>query len=105
MNLHGSFTFVFIILSVVSASTETNPFTPKAALLRYWNKEIRTGLPKSDFLILKASPLTTVQSALFAKLAAQNALSTQLPAFCSAANLLCFPELSPSLEKHDKFQI
>ncbi|CAN1852851.1 Polygalacturonase 1 beta-like protein 3 [Linum perenne] len=113
MNLviHGCFPLVLcflFLLSVVSGSDsdlnskQTNPFTPKASLVRYWNKEIRTGKPKSEFLISKASPLTTVQSALFAKLAAQNALSTQLPAFCSAAKLLCFPDLSPSLEKHDK---
>nr|TKR78747.1 putative polygalacturonase non-catalytic subunit [Populus alba] len=46
-----------------------SPFTPKASLVRYWNKEIHTVLPKS--------------------------------AFCSSAKLFCFPDLSPSLEKHD----
>lgn len=79
-----------------------NPFTPKAYLIRYWNKEIHNNLPKSSFLISKASPLSAVDTATFSKLADQNALSTQLPAFCSSAHLLCFPDLSPSLEKHDQ---
>lgn len=81
---------------------DKNPFTPKAFLNRYWDKEIRNSLPKPSFLFSKASPLTTVEAATFAKLAAGNTLSTRLPEFCSAAKLLCFPEVSPSLEKHDK---
>ncbi|KAJ8758975.1 hypothetical protein K2173_003213 [Erythroxylum novogranatense] len=83
-------------------SPAENPFTPKASLLRYWNKEIRSTLPKSQFLLSKVSPMSAVDAATFSKLVAQNALSTQLPAFCSAAKLFCFPDLSPSLEKHDK---
>ncbi|XP_021895851.1 polygalacturonase 1 beta-like protein 3 [Carica papaya] len=82
-------------------SAEKNPFTPKASLIRYLNKEIRVDLTKSSFLISKASPLTAVDSAAFAKLASQNELSTRLPAFCSSAKLFCFPDLSQSLEKHD----
>lgn len=78
----------------------TNPFTPKASLLRYWNKQIGSDLPKSAFLLSKASPLSAVESASFSKLAAQNALSDNLPAFCKSANLLCFPDLEQSLEKH-----
>ncbi|KAJ8773863.1 hypothetical protein K2173_008326 [Erythroxylum novogranatense] len=79
-----------------------NPFTPKASLLRYWNKEIRNNLPKSQFLLSKVSPMSAVDAAGFSKLATQNSLNTQLPAFCSTAKLFCFPDLSPSLEKHDK---
>ncbi|CAH8363862.1 unnamed protein product [Eruca vesicaria subsp. sativa] len=85
-------------------SAEENPFTPKASLVRYWNKEIRSDKPsslRSEFLISKASPLNAVDSATFAKLAAQNSLPTRLPDFCSAANLFCFPDLSPSLEQHN----
>lgn len=81
---------------------EKNPFTPKAFLMRYWDKEIRNDLPKPSFLLSKASPLTAVDAAAFAKLAASNALSTRLPEFCSAAKLLCFPDLGVSLEKHSK---
>ncbi|XP_022961767.1 polygalacturonase 1 beta-like protein 3 [Cucurbita moschata] len=95
--------FIFLLspLNVPAAADEDNPFTPKAFLNRYWNKEVRNDLPKPTFLFSKVSPLTAVQSAAFAKLAAQNALSSRLPEFCSAANLLCFPDLSPSLAKHD----
>ncbi|CAN7086657.1 unnamed protein product [Brassica oleracea var. botrytis] len=83
-------------------SAEENPFTPKASLVRYWNKEISADKSlRSEFLISKASPLNAVDSATFAKLAAQNSLPTRLPDFCSAANLFCFPDLTPSLEKHD----
>ncbi|KAM1342635.1 hypothetical protein ACFX2F_006936 [Malus domestica] len=51
------------------------------------NKEVRNDAEKPSFLLSKASPLNTVDSA-----AAQNGLSTRLPEFCSAANLLCFPD-------------
>ncbi|XP_010555103.1 PREDICTED: polygalacturonase 1 beta-like protein 3 [Tarenaya hassleriana] len=81
-------------------AAEENPFTPKASLVRYWNKEIRRESHRSEFLLSKASPLTAVESASFAKLAAVDSLSTRLPEFCSAANLFCFPDLGPSLEKH-----
>jgi hypothetical protein len=98
--------FLFSSITVNSAGDavagEKNPFTPKAFLNRYWDKEIRNGLPKPSFLFSKASPLSTVETATFAKLAAGNTLSTRLPEFCSAANLLCIPEVAQSLEKHDK---
>ncbi|KAL5552892.1 hypothetical protein UlMin_040293 [Ulmus minor] len=81
---------------------EENPFAPKASLIRYWNKEIRNDFEKPSFLLAKASPLSAVDSAVFAKLAAQNSLSTRFPEFCAAAKLLCFTDLGPSLEKHDK---
>uniref|UniRef100_A0A1J3J399 BURP domain-containing protein n=1 Tax=Noccaea caerulescens TaxID=107243 RepID=A0A1J3J399_NOCCA len=102
--------FLFCLFNVVFVggrligggfSAEENPFTPKASLVRYWNKEIRSQSLRSEFLISKASPLSAVDSATFAKLAAQNSLPTRLPDFCSAANLFCFPDLSPSLEKHN----
>ncbi|KAI4328252.1 hypothetical protein L6164_020622 [Bauhinia variegata] len=85
-----------------AVAEEKNPFTPKAFLMRYWDKEIRNNLPKPAFLLSKASPLSAVESAAFAKLVATNTLSTRLPEFCSAAQLLCIPELGPSLEKHSK---
>ncbi|OVA09848.1 BURP domain [Macleaya cordata] len=79
-----------------------NPFTAKASLIRYWNRQISNNLPKPSFLISKASPLNAVDSAFFAKLADQNTLSTHLPTFCSSANLVCFSDSSPSLAKHDQ---
>ncbi|KAL3501193.1 hypothetical protein ACH5RR_035642 [Cinchona calisaya] len=77
-----------------------SPFTAKASLIRYWKKHVSNDLPKPWFLLNKASPLNAVQLATFSKLADQKSLSTQLPSFCSKANLLCFPDISPSLEKH-----
>ncbi|KAM7269124.1 hypothetical protein ACFE04_024621 [Oxalis oulophora] len=77
-----------------------NPFTPKAYLIRYWSQTIKTNAPQSEFLLSKASPMTAVDAATFAKLAAQNDLSTHLHQFCSAAKLFCFPDLSQSLAKH-----
>nr|KYP66166.1 putative polygalacturonase non-catalytic subunit JP650 family [Cajanus cajan] len=85
-----------------AGAAEKNPFTPKAFAIRYWDKEIRSGLPKPTFLVSKASPLSAADAAAFVKLAAGNALSTKLPEFCAAAKLLCFPEVGSSLEKHDK---
>ncbi|PKI42694.1 hypothetical protein CRG98_036976, partial [Punica granatum] len=80
-----------------------NPFTPKAYVIRYWNKRITSNLPQPPpFLLSKASPMNMVDAAAFTELAAQGAISSHLPAFCAAARLLCFPELSPSLDKHDK---
>ncbi|KAM7487313.1 hypothetical protein LguiB_024797 [Lonicera macranthoides] len=75
-----------------------NPFSPKAYAIRYWTRQISNGLPK--FLIDKASPLTALESATFRKLAIENVISTQLPSFCSSANILCFPDSSSSLKKH-----
>ncbi|KAM7250406.1 hypothetical protein ACFE04_022289 [Oxalis oulophora] len=81
-------------------SIDRNPFTPKASLIRYWSQTIKSNAPHSEFLLSKASPLTAIDSATFTKLADQNKLYTQLPRFCSAARLLCFPDLSTSLHKH-----
>lgn len=81
---------------------EKNPFTPKAFLIRYWDRAIHNNLPKPSFLLSKASPLTAVDTVAFAKLAAGSALSTRLREFCSSAHLLCFPNLQPSFEDHTK---
>lgn len=79
-----------------------NPFTPKAFVIRYWDRAILNKLPKPSFLLSKASPLSATEAAAFAELAAANTLSKRLPEFCSAAHLLCSPEVSPSLSKHKK---
>ncbi|KAK4780797.1 hypothetical protein SAY87_016903 [Trapa incisa] len=78
------------------AAGETNPFSPKASLIRYWDRQIGNGAPKPAFLMSKASPLNAVDAAAFSKLAARNTLSDHLATFCAAAGLLCFPDLSPS---------
>ncbi|XP_059656102.1 polygalacturonase 1 beta-like protein 3 [Cornus florida] len=79
-----------------------NPFTPRASLIRYWKNQISNDLPKSEFLLNKASPLSAVELATFSRLADHNGLSAQLSSFCSSAKLLCFPDLLASLEKHDQ---
>lgn len=81
-------------------SSKENPFSAKASAIRYWNKHIPNKLPHSSFLLSKASPLTSVGSAFFTKLAADNALSDHLPAFCAAADLLCLFDSKPVRENH-----
>ncbi|KAK4715818.1 hypothetical protein R3W88_014156 [Solanum pinnatisectum] len=88
-------------VAVAGDGESGNPFTPKGYLIRYWKKQISNDLPKPWFLLNKASPLNAAQYATYTKLVAdQNALTTQLHTFCSSANLMCAPDLSPSLEKH-----
>ncbi|KAF8399213.1 hypothetical protein HHK36_015078 [Tetracentron sinense] len=84
------------------SSAGENPFTAKAYLIRYWNRHISNSLPKPSFLLSKASPLSAIDSATLTKLADQNALSSHLQAFCSSANLFCFADSMPILEKFGK---
>ncbi|KAE9467367.1 hypothetical protein C3L33_00711, partial [Rhododendron williamsianum] len=92
--------FLFLSLSTVSLSvTSENPFTARASVIRYWNNHISNSKqppkPPPDFLLSKASPLSAVETAFFARLAAQKALSSHLSAFCSAANLFCLFDDAP----------
>lgn len=89
-------------MQVTLGGVSGNPFTPKSSFIRYWNKEVHREIPNTHFLLSKVSPLTAVDSASFSKLAAHNNLASRLPSFCSSAKLFCFPDLSPSLEKHSK---
>ncbi|KAL5063199.1 hypothetical protein RYX36_024936 [Vicia faba] len=84
------------------ADKTQNPFSPKAFVIRYWDRVIKNKLPKPSFIISKASPLTAADATAFAKHIADNTLSTKLPEFCSAAHLLCFPDVNPSLAKHSQ---
>lgn len=102
VTLLSLFFILFSLNVAVATAGDQNPFSPKAYLTRYWNKEVRNDAVGPSFLLSKASPLSAVQSASFAKLATENALDTKLPEFCSSANLLCFPDLGESLEKHEK---
>ncbi|XP_022878287.1 polygalacturonase-1 non-catalytic subunit beta-like [Olea europaea var. sylvestris] len=106
--MHSIFFFPLFLLFTVGVKTGVessgageNPFTPKGYVIRYWKKQISNDSPKPLFLLNKASPLDSVQFAAFSKLADQRSLATHLPEFCARANLLCFPDLTPSLEKHD----
>ncbi|XP_049360064.1 polygalacturonase non-catalytic subunit AroGP3 isoform X1 [Solanum verrucosum] len=108
-NLFPSCILLLLLSSLLSSNVVVakdgdksgNPFTPKGYLIRYWNKHVSNDLPKPWFLLNKASPLNAAQYATYTKLVAdQNALTTHLQSFCSSANLMCAPDLSPSLEKH-----
>ncbi|KHN12103.1 Putative polygalacturonase non-catalytic subunit JP650 [Glycine soja] len=75
MNKQLTLLCLFILFSFLSVgfagagdAAEKNPFTPKAFAIRYWDKEIRSGLPKPQFLLSKAPPMN---AAAFAKLAAR----------------------------------
>ncbi|GAU50888.1 hypothetical protein TSUD_187640 [Trifolium subterraneum] len=72
-----------------------NQFTPKAFVIRYWDRVIKNNLPKPSFILSKASPLSAADASSFANYASANTLSTKLPEFCSAANLLCSLDINP----------
>uniref|UniRef100_A0A803LJ95 BURP domain-containing protein n=1 Tax=Chenopodium quinoa TaxID=63459 RepID=A0A803LJ95_CHEQI len=74
-----------------SAAARENPFTPKAFAIRYWNNKIYK-VPRPEFLLRKASPLSASDLARFTQLASTNSLSNHLDSFCKLANLLCFPD-------------
>ncbi|KAL6006962.1 Polygalacturonase 1 beta-like protein 3 [Asimina triloba] len=90
-------------LTVIVGDNAANPLSPKASLIRYWNRQIPNNRPKPEFLLSKASPLSPVESSQLQKLADQNTLSSSsLPTFCSSARLFCYPDSKASLTKHDK---
>ena len=68
---------------------QTNPFTPRASLLRYWNSHVSSKLPIPEFLLSKASPLSPHDYAFLTRLATQKSLSSHHHSFCSLANLYC----------------
>lgn len=96
------FLLLLPFLSVkVNAVNKNDPLSPKSSLIRYWNRQIPNNRPKPDFLISKASPLTTKNSAILQKLADQKSLSSHFRSFCESAHLFCFPDQTPSLAKSD----
>ncbi|KAJ8622967.1 hypothetical protein MRB53_031496 [Persea americana] len=88
-------------LSVKVNAVKNDPLSPKSSLIRYWNRQIPSNRPQPDFLLSKASPLTTTNSAILQKFADQKALSSHLQSFCESAHLFCFPDQTPSLAKND----
>ncbi|XP_060670071.1 polygalacturonase 1 beta-like protein 3 [Ziziphus jujuba] len=110
MNVHFLlfFYFVFFILSSLNVSPardiyrgpQTNPFSPKAYAIRYWNRHISDSRPEPPgFLISKASPLNAIDSTFFANLTFHNSLSSYIHSFCSLANLFCSFDDHESAEK------
>ncbi|GAB2214240.1 hypothetical protein Drorol1_Dr00018581 [Drosera rotundifolia] len=71
-----------------SKSHADDSLSPKAYLMQYCENEIPTS-PLPKFLLARASPLTASQTALFAKMASRNALSSHIDSFCKSANLFC----------------
>lgn len=89
-------------ISVTQAKSSTNPFTAKAALIRYWNRKVSNNLPHPYFIVSKLTPLSAVDASTFSTLATgdPSKLSTHLFSFCSSAALLCSTDLTPSLSSH-----
>ncbi|GAB2297377.1 hypothetical protein Dimus_031484 [Dionaea muscipula] len=81
------------LAGAAGATSDENPFTPKAYLIRYWNNKIYK-VPRSEFLLSKASPLSATEAVSFAQLASQKSLSTHLNPFCKSAHLVCFAAAS-----------
>lgn len=70
-----------------AASTAVNPFTAKAAFIRYWNRKVPNNRPHPAFFVAKLSPLPAADSASFPS--ALPDIRARLPALCSRAGLLC----------------
>ncbi|CAM0951018.1 unnamed protein product [Alopecurus aequalis] len=72
-----------------SFSLPVNPFTAKAAFIRYWNRKVHSNRLHPAFFFAKLSPLSAPDAAAFSSLAAAGQLGSRLPAFCVAASILC----------------
>ncbi|XP_039136756.1 polygalacturonase 1 beta-like protein 3 [Dioscorea cayenensis subsp. rotundata] len=86
----------FLITTTNGASP--NPFTAKAALIRYWDRKTPNQRPHPPFFLSKLSPLSALDSTTYSSLLSSNpsSLTPHLLTFCSAAHLLCSP-WTPSL--------
>ncbi|CAM8927166.1 unnamed protein product [Rhodiola kirilowii] len=98
------FFFFFLMLLSLSLShvyagktdvvTKPNPFTPTAALNRYWNAHVSNNLPKPDFFFSKASPLNAADLVVLTNLVAEKDTTTladreRIQSLCSSANMFC----------------
>ncbi|KAG2583585.1 BURP domain-containing protein 12-like [Panicum virgatum] len=68
-------------------SPAVNPFTAKAAFIRYWNRKVPNNRPHPAFFVSKLSPLAAADTASFPS--ALPDIRARLPALCSRAGLLC----------------
>ncbi|KAL5222114.1 hypothetical protein ABZP36_026827 [Zizania latifolia] len=64
-----------------------NPFTAKAAFIRYWNRRVPNNRPHPAFFVAKLSPLRAADSASFPD--ALPDIRARLPALCGKAAVLC----------------
>lgn len=69
------------------ASKAVNPFTAKAAFIRYWNRKVPNNRPHPAFFVARLSPLPAADTASFPS--ALPDIRARLPALCSKAALLC----------------
>ncbi|GAA0175151.1 hypothetical protein Leryth_005688 [Lithospermum erythrorhizon] len=108
IKIHSSLLFYFLFLSAllevnITLAAKENPLTAKASLTRYWNKQITNSNPNNfPFILSKASPLSTIDSAFYTKLITQKALSSHLTSFCSSAKILCFLDSQPTINTPTK---
>ncbi|XP_047073324.1 BURP domain-containing protein 12-like [Lolium rigidum] len=70
-----------------AASSAVNPFTAKAAFIRYWNRKVPNNRPHPPFFLSKLSPLSAADAASFPSSLAD--IRARLPTLCSKASLLC----------------
>ncbi|GAB2297369.1 hypothetical protein Dimus_031476 [Dionaea muscipula] len=96
-----SFLSFHVPLAVAAGATSARTRSPRRRIRSAHRNNKIYNVPRSEFLLSKASPLSAAEAASFAQLASQKSLSAHLDPFCKSAHLLCFPDLRPSLEKHD----
>ncbi|XP_062200059.1 BURP domain-containing protein 14-like [Phragmites australis] len=84
-------TILLLLCRLIPAwSLPVNPFTVKAAFIRYWNRKVRSNSPHPPaFFFAKLSPLSAPDAAAFSTLASAGKLASRLRDFCAAASLLC----------------
>ncbi|KAK3121600.1 hypothetical protein QOZ80_8BG0656990 [Eleusine coracana subsp. coracana] len=70
-----------------SSPAAVNPFTAKAAFIRYWNRKVPNNRPHPAFFVAKLSPLPAAAAASFPT--SLPAIRARLPELCSKAALLC----------------
>uniref|UniRef100_A0ACD5WAZ8 Uncharacterized protein n=1 Tax=Avena sativa TaxID=4498 RepID=A0ACD5WAZ8_AVESA len=88
-----------------AASSAVNPFTAKAAFIRYWNRKVPNNRPHPDFFVSKLSPLSAADAASFPSSLAD--IRARLPTLCSKASLLCpsSPSSSQIVNRNGPFKI
>ncbi|KAL5232314.1 hypothetical protein ABZP36_031090 [Zizania latifolia] len=91
-HLHPLLLLLLPLLVVGNASPgagagAVNPFTAKAAFIRYWNRRVPNNRPHPAFFVAKLSPLRAADSASFPD--ALPDIRARLPALCGKAALLC----------------
>lgn len=88
IQLHHLLLLLLLLVVVCNAAggdgARVNPFTAKAAFIRYWNRRVPNNRPHPAFFVAKLSPLQAADAASFAA-----ALPRLLPPLCARAALLC----------------